>query len=243
MTTSALEQIKKHNLYQATQHVWYKKFPYRISLTGYWPALRQIDNQSNKFKREVTEKILSTHRRIRKYLKSGNIEFKTRSDINYNFYLKTAEDVVGVLSIIDHKHITEINGPLTEKMQSLMLDDISTIFKKDLIYKKFRYKIDTEFYRKDDEEYLIIDEVRDFVNNSFEPNTFRFGTNIHAVNYHRTRLGTQVSTVRSLFRTNAMPWRMNVTIYTNSYDDVCTFHLIYKKHIRNTTKVILLDEI
>jgi hypothetical protein len=236
MTQSALEQLKAYKNYHISKEVWYNKFPYRLSLLGHWTKEKLLDelglNHSNVYK---------IHSVVKKFLKNKTvpIEYRVRSgEYAFCVYLKTAEDVITVMNIIDPVFLLEVQGPVSEKQESIMLNDINVLIKDSLYYKKYRYKIDVIRYRTHAE---FLAELKDFVVSNFELDTYKLSQGFKDYEvFHSNNKPASVSIFGSMY---TGPWRYHGSVYLKNYEDLCTLHMMYKNEINKTTKIVTTSEV
>jgi len=189
------------------------------------------------------------NRAIENYLKKYEKDsWKTRADRSFFIYL-TKPDIIK--DIIDEwgEDIIEINGPMNTKHQDIMLEDLQVVTRHKLWYKKFRYKISSTRYGNNEHE--IFEDIQGFCVDSLEPGTYKLNdtfrktskTNLKKIQLQHNTMGNLKSNwQRSLFR-NSIPFTATGSIYLINHDDVVTLHLMYKKYITKSQKVITFDEL
>jgi len=240
MTLSALEQLKSHKNYHISKEVWYNKFPYRLSLLGHWTKEDLLDELGLKH-----SDVYRTHSVVKKFLikRTVPIEFRIRSGEHaFCVYLKTAEDIITVMSIIDPVFLVEIHGPISEKQESIMLSDVNVLVKESLYYKKYRYKIDVIRYR---DHAGFLKELKDFIESNFDVSDYKLsqGFRDYEVYSSKAIINTgQGATLRGLGLYTG-PWRYHCAVYLKNYEDLCTLHMMYKKEINKTTKIVTMSEV
>jgi hypothetical protein len=235
MTQSALEQLKAHKNYHISKEVWYNKFPYRLSFLGYWITSEELEKLGTD-----NSSVRKMQRNIKTFLKNKlvPIEYRIRGSDSFCVYLKTAEDVVTVMSIVDSVFLREITGPISEKQESIMLSDVNVLVKQSLYYKKYRYKVDIVRFR-DSADFLA--ELKDFVVSNFEEDTYKLSQGFRDYETFRSNgIPASVSIFGSMY---VGPWRYHGSVYLKNYEDLCTLHMMYKKEINKTTKIVTTSEV
>ncbi len=237
MTLSALEQLKTCKNYQISKEVWYNKFPYRLSLTGYWV----LHNE-----RKIglaDDNIIEMQRRLRKFMKkSAGIDYRIRSDTYFNVYLKTADDVFKIANEVGWGFVERITGPMSEKQQDTMLADINVMYKNKLYYNLYRYKVEVMHYRSSDSDFVM--DFKNFITETFDEGAYKLSSGFTDYEYYSKpqQVTLQGTRGRSFATTVMGPWRYSLIVYLKNYDDLCTLHMIYKHKINKTTKVKLFSE-
>jgi len=235
MTQSALEQLKAHNNYHISKEVWYNKFPYRLSLLGYWVDEKTLDKLSLRH-----SDVYKTHVRVKKFLNKSllPIEFRIRSGDAFCVYLKTAEDVTTVMKIIDPIFLLAIHGPISEKQENIMLNDPNVLVKESLYYKKYRYRVDV-IRNKKNAEFLA--ELKDFVESNFDVLDYKLNQGFKYYElFHSKNKSASLSIFGSMY---TGPWRYYGSVYLKNYEDLCTLHMMYKNEINKTTKIVTTSEV
>ena len=236
MTQSALEQLKAHNNYHISKEVWYNKFPYRLSLLGHWVNEETLDKLSLRH-----SDVYKTHARVKKFLNKSllPIESRIRSGENaFCIYLKTAEDVTTVMKIIDPIFLLEIHGPISEKQESIMLNDMNVLVKESLYYKKYRYRVDVIRNKKNAE---FLKELKDFVESNFDVLDYKLNQGFKDYElFHSKNEPASLSIFGSMY---TGPWRYHGSVYLKNYEDLCTLHMMYKNEINKTTKIVTTSEV
>ena len=233
MTKSIYEQLKKDTRYVIASKVWFKEFPFRVSFKG-WDMFD--DGFLNNFHRNTN---------IRREMAKLKHEIRFRSDRNFHLYLTNTQAVEDVIRLFD-KQIVCIAGPANQDHQNIMVTDLTQSVRKNLFYKKYRYKVSSKMYRYGD-SMDVFEEILDFVTGSFEPNTYFINSTIK--NYPRIKALEEASRAKQIGTfgrrrwTNFLPFSATGSVYLTDYNDVCTLHLMFKQHITSTTKVILLHEL
>jgi len=189
------------------------------------------------------------NRDIEKHLKNNEPNsWKTRADKSFFIYL-CKPDII--LDIIEKwgEDIIEINGPLNSKHQDIMLEDLQVVTRHKLWYNKFRYKVSSTRYGSDDQE--IFEDMQSFCIDSFEHGAFKLNDTFRKTSkayqkkmmlQHNIMGNVKTNLQRSLFR-NATPFTATGSIYLTNHDDVVTLHLMYKKYITKSQKVVTFNEL
>ena len=244
MTTSISEQIRSRQDFSLNTKVYYRLHTWRVIL--YQPSWRaEGDELKDAWYR---------NREIEKHLKNNETSsWKTRADRSFFIYL-TKPDIIN--DIIDKwgDYIIEINGPLNTKHQDIMLEDLQIVTRRKLWYNKFRYKISSTRYGQPEQE--IFEDMQNFCVDSLEygsyklNDTFRKTSKSHQkkiqLKHSRMRYagggGPMANWQKTIFR-NPMPFTATGSIYLVNHDDVVTLHLMYKKYITKSQKVVTFDEL
>ena len=156
-----------------------------------------------------------------------------------------------IKDIIDNwgNYIIEINGPLNTKHQDIMLEDLQIVTRRKLWYNKFRYKISSTRYGLPEQE--IFEDMQNFCVDSLEYGTYKLNDTFRKTSkayqkkiqlQHNTMGSLKGNWQRAMFR-NPMPFTATGSIYLVNHDDVVTLHLMYKKYITKSQKVVTFDEL
>jgi len=239
MTKLISEQIRSRPDFKLNTKVYYKNHTWRVAL--YQPQYK-ADPDSLK-EAWYRNRCIEAH--LKNYETSS---WKTRADRSFFIYL-TKPDTIG--KIIDEweEDIIEISGPMNSKHQDIMLEDLQVVTRKKLWYDKFRYKIMSTRYG--DSEHEIFSDMQEFCIDSFEYGTYKLNDTFRRTTdsyqkkirlQHNTMGNIKSNWQRSLFR-NGMPFTATGSIYLINHDDVVTLHMMYKKYITKSQKVITFDEL
>jgi hypothetical protein len=174
-------------------------------------------------------------RQIKKYVKTLNLEHKSRVDTHLALYLLDLESV----SLIYEKYkdqIEIIESPLNETQKEVMLDDLNVIVKEKLFYNKYRYKINFGFRRND---VLILNTLFETCNDSLGLENYKYASNFL---YYKNILD-KIGTPTPGQQIGRLPYYGTASIYFKEYEDVCTFHFLFKNNIAKTHKIVLKKEL
>ena len=254
MTTLTSEQIRSRPDFKYSTKLFYKSHTWRVAL--YQPPWRGFKDPDNKVE---LQDIWYRNRCIADYLKNNEgCGFKIRADRNYFVYLKRP-DIIKWLIENYNDQIVEINGPINTKHQDILLNDLTVVTRPQLWYKKFRYKIMSTRYGERDQE--IFEEMQNFCLDSFEPgeyklnDTFRITSKSYQkkMNQLWQRKANQQNSqpIRKALNPNwkqfnavyRSPYTATGSIYLVNHDDVVTLHMVYKRYITKTHKVITIEEL
>ena len=232
MTTSISEQIRSRLDFKLNTKVYYRTHTWRVSM--YQPDWQQESDllKDAWYRNRCIEKHLNAHE---------NNSWKTRSDKSFFVYL-VKPDIIQ--DIIDQwgEDIVEINGPLNSKHQDVMLEDLQVVTLWD---NKFRYKISSTRYGVTDQE--IFEDMQNFCVDSFEHGTYKLNDTFRKTSKAQQKKiirprGRAGGFQRSLFNTMAA-FTATGSIYLTNHDDVVTLHIMYKKYITKSLKVITFAEL
>ena len=244
MTKLISEQIRSRTDFKLNTRVYYRLHTWRVSL--YQPGWRSEG--------DLLKEAWYRNRSIETHLKNNEPgSWKTRADRSFFIYL-TKPDIIP--DLIEHwgDSITEITGPLNDKHQDIMLEDLQIVTRPKLWYNKFRYKIMSTRYG--DSEHEIFEDMQNLCVDSFEYGTYKLNdtfrktskTHQKKIQLKHSRMryagggGPMANWQRTMFR-NPMPYTATGSIYLINHDDVVTLHLMYKKYITKSQKVITFDEL
>lgn len=245
------EQIRSRADFSYGTRLFYKQHTWRVAL--YQPPWVGRDEQN---KQELQD-IWYRNRRIEKYLKENETNsYKIRADRCYFLYL-TRPDAIDWIIKNYNDHILYINGPVNTKHQDILLNDLTVITRPRLWYKKFRYKIMSTRYGEHEHE--IFEEMQNFCLDSFEHgdyklnDTFRITSKAHQYKmkklFSRRPNPLNGQPLRKTLNPNWRrfhthgPYTATGSIYLVNHDDVVTLHMVYKKYITKSLKVVTLDEL
>jgi hypothetical protein len=252
MTTLTLEQIRSRPDFKYSTRLFYKTNTWRVAL--YQPPWRGFNEPQDKIE---LQDIWYRNRCISDYLKNNEeCGFKIRADRNYFVYLKRPNIVKWLIENYNDQ-IVEINGPVNTKHQDILLNDLTVVTRPKLWYKKFRYKIMSTRYGEHEHE--IFEEMQEFCLDSFEHGTYKLNDTFRITSKaHQMKMNQLFSRVpnklngqplSSTYNQNWQrfhrhgPYTATGSIYLENHDDVVTLHMIFKKYITKTLKVVTLDEL
>ncbi len=239
MTKLTSEQIRSRADFKLNTKVYYKNHTWRVTL--YQPQYKaDPDDLKNAWYRN---RCIETH--LKNYETSS---WKTRADRSFFIYL-TRPDTISKIIEDWEEDILEISGPLNSKHQDIMLEDLQVVTRKKLWYKKFRYKIMSTRYGERDQE--IFEDMQNFCLDSFEHGTYKLNDTFkksskgfqRKIITQRIKLNVRSNLGRMPLFKNYMPFTATGSIYLINHDDVVTLHLMYKKYITKSQKVITFDEL
>ncbi len=244
MTKLISEQIRSRTDFKLNTKVFYRLHTWRVSM--YQPSWKSDGDQ--------LKDAWYRNRKIESHLKKYETNsWKTRADRSFFIYL-CRPDIIK--DIIDNwgEDIIEINGPLNTKHQDIMLEDLQIVTRRKLWYNKFRYKISSTRYGPSEQE--IFEDMQSFCVDSLEPGTYKLNDTFRKTSKsHRKKIqlkhskmryagggGPMANWQRTIFR-NPIPFTATGSIYLVNHDDVVTLHLMYKKYITRSQKVVTFDEL
>ena len=250
MTKLISEQIRSRPDFRYGTKLYYKTHVWRVAL--YQPNWRSQD------KKQLQE-IWYRNRQIEDYLKARETtSYKTRADRSFFVYL-TRPDIISWIVDNYGEDIVEINGPVNSKHQDILLNDLTVVTRPTLWYKKFRYKImSTRFGTREQE---IFEEMQNFCVDSFEHGDYKLNDTFRVTSksyqkkmnqlWQRTANKQNSQPIRKALNPNwkqfnavyRPPYTATGSIYLVNHDDVVTLHMVYKKYITKTQKVVTLDEL
>ena len=251
MTTLTSEQIKSRSDFKYSTKLFYKTHTWRIALLQ--PRWSHPDRQD---KAELQE-IWYRNRCIEEYLKlNESCGYKIRSDRSYFVYLKRTDALEWIINNYNDQ-VIEVTGPVNSKHQDILLSDLQVVTRKQLWYKKFRYKIMSTRYGEHEHE--IFEDMQNFCVDSFEHgsyklnDTFRITSKSHQYKmkklFSRTPNRLNGQNIQRALNPNWQrfhrhgPYTATGSIYLENHDDVVTLHMVYKKYITKSLKVVTLDEL
>lgn len=240
MTKSILKQIRSRTDFKLNTRVYYRLHTWRVSL--YQPNWRSEGDS--------LKEAWYRNRSIETHLKNNEpCSWKTRADRSFFIYLAKPDIIPEIIEQWGDS-ITEIIGPLNDKHQDIMLEDLQIVTRRSLWYNKFRYKISSTRYGQPEQE--IFQDMQDLCVDSFEYGTYKLNDTFRKTSKtHQKKMQLQQNKMSitgsnfqkmALFR-NPVPFTATGSIYLINHDDVVTLHLMYKKYITRSQKVITLDEL
>ena len=244
---SISEQIRSRPDFRYGTKIYYKKHTWKVSL--FQPEWRSESSQ--------IKDAWYRNKKIETYLRQNEFEYKTRTDRQFFIYL-TKPDSIPWLVENFIGDLLSIHGPISDKHQDILVNDINTVTRPQLWYKKFRYKIMSTRFGPSEQE--VFEEIQNFCEDSFERgdyklnDTFRITSKSYQkrmnqlwkkanpLNGHKLRPGLNPSwkNYNPIYRS---PYTATGSIYLVNHDDVVTLHMIFKKYITRTNKVVTLDEL
>ena len=250
MTTLISEQIRSRTDFSYGTKLFYKCHTWRVAL--YQPDWRCED-------RKQLQDIWFRNRQIEKYLKqTETTSYKTRADRSYFIYLARPNAIQWIIQNYNDD-IQFINGPVNSKHQDILLNDLTVVTRPRLWYKKFRYKIMSTRYGPREQE--VFEEMAEFCQDTLEYGTYKLNDTFritsksyqkkmnqlwsrrkNAVNGQKIRqaLNPSWKNHNPIYRS---PYTATGSIYLVNHDDVVTLHMVFKKYITKTHKVVTLDEL
>jgi len=230
--TSISEQIRSRPDFNYNTKVYYKKYTWRVSF--YQPGWR--DNN-----RMALQDAWYRNRKIEEYLSLHCASYKTRADTSFFVYISEPSIIPQLLDQWG-EDVIEILGPVSEKHQDILLNDLQVVTRKRLWYNKYRYKISCTRYGQSEHE--IFEEMQNFCLDTLESDTYKLNDTF------RITSPRYQAKMKSLFANSpfnrfsfGMPYTATGSIYLVNHDDVISVHLTFKPYITTTHKVITLDEL
>ncbi len=254
MTQLISEQIRSRPDFQYGVKLFYKCHTWRVALRQ--PSWRTVDAKRDKVE---LQEIWYRNRCIQDYLKENETNsYKIRADRSYFVYLVKPDSIAWIIDNYNDQ-IEFINGPVNTKHQDILLNDLTVVTRPRLWYKKFRYKIMSTRYGEHDQE--IFEEMQNFCLDSFEYGNYKLNDTFRITSksyqkkmnqlWQRTANAQNSQPIRKTLNPNwkqfnavyRTPYTATGSIYLVNHDDVVTLHMVYKKYITKTQKVVTLDEI
>lgn len=241
MTKSISERIRSRLDFKLNTKVYYKKHTWRVAF--FQPNWRDNEN--------LLKDAWYRNRQIDKYLQDReSTSWKTRADTSYFVYLTRPDRIPEMLERWG-EDIIEICGPINEKHQDIMLEDLQVVTRRKLWYNRYRYKISSQ--RHGESEHAIFEEMQNFCIDSLEPGTYKLNDTFRKASKSFQRKMAQMQSnyskppglQRHLFSgyRSWMPFTATGSIYLTNHDDVVTMHMMYKPYITKSLKVITFDEL
>lgn len=242
---SISKQIRSRPDFKYGTKLYYKKHCWKISF--FQPEWRSES--------EEIKDAWYRNRQIEKYLKSHEPSWKTRADRKFFVYLPRPNSIEYFIENYENE-IVEISGPVSTKHQDILLGDLTVVTRPRLWYKKFRYKISSTRYGEQDQE--IFEEMQNFCIDSFEHGTYKLNDTFRITSKaHQLKLSNLFSRQQNKLNGAPIkkfqgysgrgflqtPYTATGSIYLINHDDVVTLHMVFKKYITKTNKVITLDEL
>ncbi len=225
MAVLTLQQIKNLPEFTYATGIYYKKFPWRIQ---FWqPEFFRRGFHKDLEHENAWRTCMIRNMDINSLLKNqlGYERWKVRRDRKFFVYL-TEHNLISKLVDRWGEDILQIQGPINQKHQELMIDNLDLVTKKELWYNKFRYKV--SFTRHGRQPLDILSEIFEFVDETFDANNYQMN--------HIMKRSIRHKTMHD-------PYTNTGTIFLKEYDDVATLHLMFKKHITSTKKCVLINEL
>jgi len=236
MTKSISEQIRSRSDFHYGTKVYYKKHSWRVCL--FQPHWRQ-DSAS------LLKDCWYRNKQIESFLDlNEGASWKTRADTSFFIYLSRPDRIPDILDRWG-EDVLEIMGPVSDKHQDILLNDLTVVTRKKLWYNKFRYKISCTRYGQAEQE--IFEDISDFCTDTLNSDdyklndTFRITSKSYQKKMQSLWAGSKAPWRR--FNFSGVPYTATGTVYLRNHDDVVTLHLMYKQYITTTHKVITLDEL
>ena len=240
--TSISTQIRSRPDFKLNTKVFYKKHTWRVAFhQPEWGDKNRIAIQDAWYR----------NRQILEYLSENesSTTWKTRADSYYFVYLSRPDRIPELIERWGDSLI-EIIGPINERHQDIMLEDLQVVTRNKLWYNKYRYKISSQRHGQAEQE--IFEEMQEFCLDSFEPDTYKLNDTFRRTTKEYQKrmaaLQTKLNSLnpRSLFQNRINPWSSYTatgSIYLVNHDAVVTLHMMYKPYITKSQKVITFDEL
>lgn len=239
--TSISKQIRSRPEFKLNTKVFYKKYTWRVAF--FQPSWRDKN-------RIAIQDAWYRNRQIIELLENTELcGFKTRADSSYFVYL-TRPDRIPELLELWGEDIIEILGPINERHQDIMLEDLQVVTRKKLWYSQYRYKISSTQHGTTDQ--AVFQEMQEFCDESFEHGTYKINNVLKrsskTAQQRLKQLQANYTTASgyqgSLFGAYRwMPYTATGSIYLTSHDDVVTLHMMFKPYITTSQKVVTFDEL
>lgn len=236
MTQSISEQIRSRSDFVLNTKVFYKKHTWRVTL--FQPSWDDADY--------LLKDAWYRNKSIERWLKiNENDHHKTRSDSSFFVYL-TRPDVIPTILEKWGEDVIKITGPVSSKHQDIMLEDLQVVTRSKLWYNKYRYKISSQRHGQPDHE--IFTDMQEFCIDTFEPDTYKLSDTfrLYSATQQRKQSSQPVTSGQYRYKwinTHFFPYTATGSIYLVNHDDVVTLHMMYKKYITKSLKVITFDEL
>lgn len=229
--TLTFEQLNKDTRYTQSEKSWYKHYPFRLSMEGWW----LFNDERNSFATRVP-----FLREVRNFCAENDM--KCRNDSRFQIYCKTLRDVTKVLSRWDEE-IIQICGPISQSHHDMILDNLNVVVRDRLYYKDFRYKISSYLYRNEMHNFT---DMKSFVVDNFEHDDYKMNPMIK--NYDRnleleTKLSQSSSFGSFAWRRRFLPYSGTGTVYFKNYEDMIAYKFAFNEWITDSKKVVLKSEI
>ena len=235
MTQSISEQIRSRTDFVLNTKVFYKKHTWRVAF--FQPSWRD--------KEVYLKDAWYRNRMIEKYLREYEPVSKTRADSSFFVYL-TKPDVIPAILEKWGEDVIEITGPISSKHQDIMLEDLQVVTRSKLWYNKYRYKISSQRHGQSDHE--IFEDMQEFCMDTFERDNYKLNDTfrMYSVTKQRNQIWQSQPAGQHRYRwinSHFFPFTATGSIYLTEHDDVVTLHMMYKKYITKSLKVITFDEL
>ena len=250
MTTLISEQIRSRPDFSYGTKLFYKHHTWRVALVQ--PHWRESQ-------KSLLQEIWYRNRQIEDHLKHNETgSYKIRADRSFFVYLSKPDSIKWIIDNYTSQ-IEYINGPVNSKHQDILLNDLTVVTRPQLWYKKFRYKIMSTRYGPREQE--VFEEMAEFCQDTLEYGTYKLNDTFritsksyqkkmnqlwsrrkNAVNGQKIRqaLNPSWKNHNPIYRS---PYTATGSIYLVNHDDVVTLHMVFKKYITKTHKVVTLDEL
>jgi hypothetical protein len=235
MTQSISEQIRSRSDFVLNTKVFYKKHTWRVAF--FQPSWQD--------KEVYLKDAWYRNRMIEKYLREYEPVSKTRADSSFFVYL-TNPDCIPELLERWGEDVIQITGPISSKHQDIMLEDLQVVTRSKLWYNKYRYKISSQRHGQSDQE--IFEDMQEFCMDTFERDNYKLNDTfrMYSVTQQRKQLSQPVTSGQYRYKwitSHFFPFTATGSIYLTEHDDVVTLHMMYKKYITKSLKVITFDEL
>lgn len=238
MTISKFEQVRALPGYQISSKLFYKKYPYKINLLRHDDFYRvkfsnqDLENYGINTPKSFFNAMYELKSHVSKFLTQENIPCRLRADCSVGIFLEDAESALKVYNRY-RDLVSILEGPMNEKQVDTMIEDLNVVVRKSLFHREYRYKLDTSMYRFEDFSPILKDMIS-LCENSFEQDSYKLGYSTQRyVDYFNETARTP----------NYIPYFGNGGFFFKNYQDVCTFHMLFKKYITKTTKTVLHSEL
>lgn len=234
--TSISEQIRSRKDFVYGTKIYYKKHTWRVAL--FQPHWRTDDTS-------ILKDCWYRNKQIEQYLMlNEGASWKTRADSSFFIYLTRPDRIVDILDIWG-EDVLEIQGPVSEKHQDILLNDLTVVTRKKLWYNKFRYKVSSTRYGQNDQE--IFEDIADFCSDTLEAGSYKLNDTFRITSKSYQQKMKQAFPGAGAYpfirRGYFTPYTATGTVYLINHDDVVTLHLMYKQYITSTLKVVTLAEL
>lgn len=225
--TLTFEQLRTDWRYTQSQKAWYKHYPFRLSMEGWW----LFNDDRNSFSKRVP-----FLREVRTFCAENDM--KCRNDTRFQIYCKTLNDVDKILSEWNEE-IIEITGPINQSHCDLIMDNLNVVVRDRLYYKDFRYKISSHLYREDMHNFT---DMKEFIIGNFDYRDYKLSGLLK--NYEKKlTLENNAILTHNVWSRSYIPYRGIGTAYFKNYDDMIAFKFTFNEFITDSKKVVLKTEV
>lgn len=223
MTQLTYTQLTSLKQFKPVEKLFYKKFPFRATLSGETLA---IDKEDDSYFSKMI--VLNTlyYKKINPWLTNEKIVHKKRSDYSLFLYFLNLEDFSKFYNEYVNL-ITKIEGPINENQATAMNHDLSIVVRKNLFYKDYTYKLEFNCNRNELDLYTELDE---FCRESLSEGDYRYNFVIKDF-------------IENTYQKTYYPYWSKGALYLKNYDDLCTLHIMFKSRISETKKVLLTSDL